>query len=274
MSKLTAPKLTAWGAATIGGAVLLCLGAGYLWGAHTSDASGGGRQVATALVAPAAAVGATGTGSGTGVAVGAGITVTGSGAVRGTPDMLQLAIGVQVQAATVTAALTAADAKASAVQSSLRGHGVDSKDLQTSGLSVQPNYTVSGGRSVLNGYQVSESLTAGLRDLETAGAAISAAAAAGGDSTRIDSISLDLSDTGTLVSAARDRAFAQAKSKAEQYAKAAGVGLGTVLGIQETVATPASPAYAARASSDLAAVPIAAGSQQVSVDVTVEFAIG
>jgi uncharacterized protein YggE len=265
-------KISALGAGVVGGAVLLGLGTGYLWGDHVSGSPGGGRATGTALVAPAAAVGAGGTGSG--VVVGAGITVTGSGAVRGTPDTLTLAIGVQVRGTTVTAAMDAANAKSSAVQSSLRGHGVDSKDLQTSGLSVQPEYTTSGGRSVLNGYQVSESLTANLRDLRTAGTAISAAAAAGGDSTRIDSISLDLSDTGTLVSAARDRAFAQAKGKAEQYAKAAGVELGAVQGIQESVATPGSPIYASAGDVRAAAVPIAAGSQQVTVDVTVQFAIG
>jgi uncharacterized protein YggE len=254
----------------IGGAVLLALGAGYLWGGHTAGSEGGGRAAGASLVA--AAYRADGTTSGTGA--GAGITVTGSGAVSGTPDTLKLAIGVQVKAPTVTAALAAANGKAAAVQTSLRGHGVQSKDLQTSGLSVQPDYTQSGARPVLSGYQVSESLTASLRDLATAGAAISAAAQAGGDSTRIDSITLDLPDTGTLVSAARERAFAEAKSKAEQYAKAAGVGLGSVTGIQESVATPPSPVYAMPSMAAAGAVPIAAGSQQVSVEVTVEYAIG
>jgi uncharacterized protein YggE len=264
-------KITVVSAGAVGGVALLCLGAGYLWGGHTSDVSASGRTVGTSLVAPAAAVG---TGTGPGGVVGAGITVTGTGAVSGTPDTLKLAMGVQVQATTVTAAMDAANAKASAVQASLRDHGVDSKDLQTSGLSVQPDYTTSGGKSVLTGYQVSESLTASLRDLKTAGGVITAATASGGDSTRIDSISLDLSDTGTLVSAARDRAFAQAKSKAEQYAKDAGVGLGAMLGIQETVATPPSGVYAAPSSANMAAVPIAVGSQQVSVEVTVVYALG
>lgn len=260
-------KTTALRAGAVGGAVLLCLGAGYLWGNHTSN---GGRVAATSLVAPAAAFGSTGAGSGN---VG-GITVTGNGAVSGTPDTLKLTIGVEVTNATMTKALDAANSHAAAVQKSLRDHGVGDKDLQTSGLSVQPNYTDSGGRSVISGYRVSESLTATLRDLKTAGDAVSAATQAGGDATRIDSVSLDLSDTGTLVSAARERAFAQAKGKAEQYARAAGVDLGAVLSIQENVSNPTPVMYAAPMAAKASDVPIAAGSQQVGVDVTVVFAIG
>jgi len=262
-------KTTALRAGTLGGVVLLCLGAGYLWGSHTSN----GGRAATSLVAPAAAIGSATAGSGTQ----GGITVTGDGTVSGTPDTLKLAMGVEVTGSTVTAALDAANGKAAAVQKSLRDHGVDAKDLQTSGLSIQPNYTESGGRSVITGYRVGESLTATLRDLKTAGDAVSAAAVAGGDSTRIDAVSLDLSDTGPLVTAARERAFAQAKSKAEQYAHAAGVDLGAVLSISEAVTNTSPVPYAmpmAAAGAKVADVPVAAGSQQVGVDVTVVFGIG
>jgi uncharacterized protein YggE len=208
----------------------------------------------------------------------AGISVSGTGKVSGTPDTLRVNLGISVTGDTVGAALATANAKADAVQKSLQGSGVAAKDLQTTGLNIQPDYSSgTGGRTVLKGYQVQESLTAVLRDLKTAGAAISAAAQTGGQAIRIDDISLDLEDTGALVTSARANAFAQARAKAEQYARAAGVSLGTVTSIQETVQTPVpQSAYsvAAPAAADLAAVPIQAGSQELSVTVTVAFAIG
>lgn len=211
-------------------------------------------------------------------AASSGISVSGVGKMTGTPDTLRVNLGVSVTGDTVSAALATANAKTEAVQKSLRGNGVAAKDLQTTGLNIQPNYTAGkGGQAILRGYQVQESLTAVLRDLKTAGAAISAAAQAGGQAIRIDGISLDLEDTSALVTSARANAFAQARAKAEQYARAAGVSLGKVTSIQETVQTaiPQRYAYGAAApvAADLASVPIQAGSQELSVTVTVVFGI-
>jgi hypothetical protein len=242
---------------------VLGLGVGYLWGGH------GGSALRT-ITAPAALAASSTAGANS---TSAGITVTGTGTVSGTPDTLRLSMSVSVTQPSVSAALDAANAAASRIQGSLRQHGVADKDLQTSGLSIQPQYA-GGNKPVINGYQVNESLTATLRDLKSAGAAITAAAQAGGDATRVDSVSLDLSDTGPLVTAARGKAFAQAKDKAEQYARAAGVRLGDVVSISEAIATPAPVTYAAAAVPSASPVPIATGSQDVGVTVTVVFGIG
>ncbi len=239
---------------------VVALAGAYLLG--TSRTPGAGVASAAAATLPQAGT----SGSTTG------ITVQGTGKVTGTPDTLLLSMSVSVTGDTVSAAMGSANAKASAVQKSLLAHGVAKADLQTSNLSIQANYSSSGTK--VTGYQVSEGVSATLRDLRTAGAAVSAAADAGGDSTRVDGISLDLGETGDLVSAARDSAFAQAKSKAAQYAKAAGVGLGKVLSIDETT-QPSEPSYAMpmAARADMKSVPIQAGSQDVAVTVTVVFAI-
>jgi uncharacterized protein len=208
---------------------------------------------------------------------GSGITVSGVGIMTGTPDTLRLDMGIAVTGDTVSAALSSANTKAAAVQKSLRDSGVADKDLQTTGLNIQPHYVSDGGNgSKVSGYDVSENVSAVLRDLKKAGAAISAAATAGGQATRINGVSLDLADTGALVTGARSDAFAKARAKAEQYAKAAGVGLGQVVSINESVQT-SQPVYPMAATLDAKAaagsVPIQAGSQDVSVTVTVVFAI-
>jgi uncharacterized protein len=207
-----------------------------------------------------------------------GITVGGRADVAGTPDTLRLDLSVVVTAPSVSKALAKANGSADAVQKSLLASGVAKKDLQTSGLNISPDYEFSNGTSRLKGYQVSESVIAKLRDLGRAGDAIGKAVGVGGNAVRVNGISLDLEDTGVLVSQARDRAFADARTKAEQYARAAGRSLGEVVSIAENVSTPSPTpmpfAAADSASRELAKVPIQPGSQDVSVGVTVVFAMG
>ena len=207
---------------------------------------------------------------------GPGIAVGGRASVAGTPDTLRLDLSVVVTAPSVSEALASANRAANAVHQSLLGSGVEKKDLQTSGLNISPDYDYSAsGAPRLKGYQVSESVTAKLRDLSRAGDAIGKAVGAGGDAVRVNGISLDLQDTGALVSAARDKAFAEAKAKAEQYARAARRTLGDVVSIAEdaAISSPVPFAAASGLSSDKASVPIQPGSQDVSVSVTVVFAM-
>lgn len=208
----------------------------------------------------------------------AGITVTGSAEVAGTPDTLRLDLSVTTKADTVAEALGQANQATTKVQDSLRHSGVDRKDLQTSNLQVQPDYSYpANGTPVLRGYQVTEGVTARLRGLGRAGAAIADVTRAGGDALRINGIQLDLGDSSTLVAAARDKAMADAKAKAAQYAKASGRSLGAVVSITEDVSQPPPVDYAMRAGAaadSLKAVPIEPGSQDVGVRVTVVYAFG
>ncbi len=201
-----------------------------------------------------------------------GITVTGTATVTGTPDTLRLAMSVTSTRSTVGDALAQANAAAARVQKALKNNGVAAKDLQTSGMSIYPQYAGSG--STITGYQVRESLTASLRDLGKAGAAISAAVTAGGNDARVDSVGLDLEDTGTLLTAARAKAVSDARTKAQQYADAADRGLGDLTSLTETVTSPSTPyAYDGMKATAPAPVPIQAGSQDVQVSVTAVFAL-
>jgi uncharacterized protein YggE len=93
---------------------------------------------------------------------------------------------------------------------------------------------------------------------------------------QVNGISLDLEDNGKLLTAARDQAVANAKTKAEQYAKASGRNLGAVVSITETVADPPPVNYdlraAAKATDSASPVPIQDGSEDVGVTVTVVYA--
>jgi uncharacterized protein len=198
------------------------------------------------------------------------ITVTGVGTVTGTPNQLVLSMGVQVNGSTVSSALDQANQAVSSVTAALARRGVAAADIQTSGLAIWPNYQ--GNSQVPVGYGVSESLTATLNDLSAAGSQIQAAVHAGGNAVTVDNVSLNLTDSGSLLAAARTNAVADARTKAGQFAKALGEPLGPVISItpvdQTTPVIFGPNANAAKSS----AVPISPGSQQVSVSITVVYA--
>lgn len=202
------------------------------------------------------------------------VTVTGTGTVTGTPDQLLLSMGVQTSGPSVSGALAAANRAVRAVTGVLRHGGVAAADIQTSGLSIYPNYRGSGAPS---GYAVSESLQVTLRHLATAGTLISQATRAGGNATVIDGVSLNLPDDGSMLAAARTKAVADARAKAAQYARALGRSLGPAVSVSET--PPPQPiigfgAAMPAAGAKSAAVPVHPGTQQLTVTVTVVFALG
>jgi uncharacterized protein YggE len=199
------------------------------------------------------------------------IAVTGSGNVTGTPNQLALAMGVQVNGPSVGSALARANDAVSHVTAALRARGVAAADIQTSGLSIWPNYPANS--QAPSGYAVSESLTATLNSLAAAGGQVDAAVHAGGDATTVSGISLNLTDTGPLLAQARARALADATAKAAQYARALGEPLGPVVSVTDQAYTPPPPVYGAESSAPAkASVPISPGTQQLSVSITVVFA--
>jgi uncharacterized protein len=189
--------------------------------------------------------------------------------VTGTPDELRLSLSAEAQAASVGAALDQANEAMTAMRDALTAAHVAPADLQTSGMSVQPQYNQ---HNTIIGYTVSESLTAELRNLATAGRTISAAIDAGGNAARVDSVSLDLGDQAARLTArARAKAVTDARNQAGQYAKAAGTRLGRVLSIRaagsNAVPTPIPREFfMARA-----AVPISPGTQQITTSVVVVY---
>lgn len=201
-----------------------------------------------------------------------GIVVDGVGRVSGTPDVLRVTLGVSIRRADVSAAMKAASARQHRVRAALKRQGVADRDLQTSDVSVYPE-TDNKGRP--NGYRVTQTLTAKLRDLDKAGRAITDAVEAGGDEAVVHGVSFALEDNAALLEQARDDAYADAKAKAERYARLSGRGLGEVQLVAETAdpgrARPVPYAQLARSSGDSLAID--PGTSEVSVSVTVRWAL-
>jgi hypothetical protein len=252
-------------------AVIGVAAAVFLTGAFAAGAGLGGST-------PAAASGPAGSQAVlTGQAVTSGsrarITVTGTGNVTGTPDQLMLSMGVQTSGGSVATALARANRAVRAVTAALARTGVRASDIQTSGLSIQPDY---GSSPVPDGYGVSESIQVTLRHLAIAGTQISDAVRAGGNATVVDGVSLNLSDNGSLLAAARARAVADARTKAAQYARALGQPLGPLVTMSEQSPVQPLPVFAtpgAQPSAGSSRVPVSPGTQQVSVTVAAVFAL-
>jgi uncharacterized protein YggE len=193
------------------------------------------------------------------------ITVTGSATARGAPDTAVFTFGVSSTGATAKSTLAANAAQMRRIIVALVRTGIARADIQTQDVSVYPRTNESG---VVEGYSVNGSVTATVRRLARAGAAVDAAVAAGANET--SGPQFDQSSRSELTHRALRDAFADARTRAETLAKEAGSSLGEVRRIEEAAAPQPVPIgmYAERLA---AKTPIEPGTQQVQATVTVTF---
>lgn len=193
------------------------------------------------------------------------VTVVGAGQVQGVPDTLTADVAMEFIAPDVSGALNQSSQRQQAVIDALTGSGIDRKDISTTQVSVQPQFT----DSKISGYQASNAIKVKIRDTAKASHTLALIASTGGDATRINSVDYSIEDDSDLVHDARARAFDDAKNRAEQYAELSGLHLGKVISISEQSggSTPPTPTPMPRAA--IEAVPLQPGQQTVNFSVTV-----
>ncbi len=205
------------------------------------------------------------------------ISVTGTGRVVISPDVADLRVGVSATKPTVKAARDTAAASMTRVVAALKKLGIADADIQTTVLSLQPiyDYSTNSNPPRLTGYQLSNSVSVTVRNLDKVGDAIDDALAAG--ATSFDGVTFRVDDPAKAEAQARQAAMAQAKSKAETLAKGAGVSLGAVASISETSAPIPYPVYYAQAAGAALdksiPTPVEAGTNEVTVTVAVSYLI-
>ncbi|MEB3982694.1 SIMPL domain-containing protein [Mycobacterium sp. 663a-19] len=193
------------------------------------------------------------------------VTVVGSGQVQGVPDTLTAGVGIEFTAPDVTTAMNQTNDRQHAVINALVGAGVDRKDISTTEVTLEPQY--SGGSATITGYRATNAIRVKIHPTDAASRLLAVVVNTGGDATRISSVSYSIADDSQLVKDARARAFNDAKNRADQYAQLSGLRLGRVLSISEaTGGTPGGPPPAPPRS--MAAVPLEPGQQTVSFSVT------
>jgi uncharacterized protein YggE len=201
----------------------------------------------------------------------AAISVTGEATVSVPPDLAQIDAGVTSEAKTAREASDANNAAMGKVLLALKGAGIEEKDFQTSRLSLQPQSAPNRtGPSAIVGYRASNRVTIRLRDVTKVANVIDTLVGAGAN--EIGGINFMVSQASKLLDEARERAVADARRKAEIYAKAAGVTLGAPLSISEEGNAAPIP-YRRMAVGMAATAPVAQGEETLQVNVSVSWAI-
>ncbi|MEM1075840.1 MAG: SIMPL domain-containing protein [Pseudomonadota bacterium] len=203
------------------------------------------------------------------------ITTTGTASVDAAPDLAMIRVGVTHQARVAGDALDQTSASMQQVLARLESLGVEPRDLQTTGLSLQPIWSRQNNGSEapprVTGYVARNGLTVRVRNLEELGLILDSVIQDGANT--FDGLAFSLQDPEAIMAEARADAVALAMAKARQLAKAADVVLGPVLSISEGGSAPRPvmmETSAARMASD---VPTASGEISLVARVTMEFQI-
>lgn len=199
------------------------------------------------------------------------LDVQATGVSTRAPDIATISAGVVTQAAKAGEAM-AANAKAmSATIAALKRAGVADRDIQTQSVTLQPQYRYGDNQPpVLTGYQASNRVSVRLRDLAAAGGVIDALVGAGAN--QIDGPTLSVEHPEAALDEARAKALATARTRAELYARAAGLTVRRIVRISESEeARPVVRPIAMMAAKRADATPVEAGEQELMVNLSVVF---
>ena len=201
------------------------------------------------------------------------ISVTGEATVAVAPDLAQIDGGVTSDAKTARDASEANNAAMGKVLLALKGAGIDEKDYQTSRLSLQPQFATpykGSDRPGIVSFRASNRVTVKVRDVTKVANLIDVLVGAGAN--EIGGINFTVTQASKYLDEAREKAVADARRKAEIYARAAGVTLGDPISISEEGAPV--PAFRGKLAAPMAAsTPVAPGEETLSVTVGVTWAI-
>jgi uncharacterized protein YggE len=195
------------------------------------------------------------------------VTVTGEATLAVAPDAAMIRIGVSSQDKTAREASDANARQMTAVLAAIKSNNIAERDIQTSRLSLQPQYDPNkSGTARLTGFQATNQVTVRIRDIGNLAAVLDSAISAGAN--EMSGIEFIVSEQSKLLDRARDDAIADAHRKAERYAKAAGSRLGHVVAISEEGSSPPPRLMQALRAG---AVPISPGEQTLRAAVTVSY---
>lgn len=230
--------------------------------------------VATGVTLPAAAQQATPAAVAPILTDGTLLDVTATGKATRVPDLATIRAGVVTQAPTAAAALSENGQRMTRVVAALRKAGVGERDIQTSQLQLQPQYRYAENQPpAITGYQASNTVSVRFRDVAKSGPILDTLVAQGANQIDGPTLSVDAADA--ALDEARTDAIRRARARADLYARAAGLKVDRILLIAEDggqLPQPPMPMLAmARMSKMADSTPVAAGEQDLTVNVSVRF---
>lgn len=201
------------------------------------------------------------------------LSLAASGEVSRKPDMATISTGVQTEAPTAAEALRLNATRMTQVIAALKKGGIAEKDIQTSGLSLSPQYVYQENLPPkLTGYQASNQVTVVVRDLTRLGLAVDAVVNAGANS--LGGIAFGLQNSDAAEDAARLDAVKALQAKADLYARATGYRIARLVTLSEGggYSPPTPMPMLAMARMDKAeSTPVEAGELKVRIDINATF---
>jgi uncharacterized protein YggE len=201
------------------------------------------------------------------------LTVAAEGRVTRAPDIAEVSGGVVTSAATAAAAMAENASRMTAVVAAVKKAGIADRDIQTTGLNLQPQYRYADNQPpVLTGYQVTNTVSLRLRKLGEAGRLLDTLVGVGANQISGPNFSVDAANA--ALDEARVAAVAMARTRAQLYAQAAGLRIKRIVSISEGGTIEPGPRpmmMMARADKMAAAPPVAPGEVALGVNVTMVF---
>ena len=198
------------------------------------------------------------------------LAISAEGEVKAQPDQASVSLGVQTTAPTAAQAMADNAARMTQVIAALRRQGLEGRDIQTSGISLQAQYNYQPNKPPeLTGYQASNQMGVTVNDLARLGPVLDAVTASGAN--QIEGVSFGLKDPQAAQDQARLKAVKALQAKAELYAGAAGYHVGRLVNLSEgggAQPLPFAPKVMAMAARAAAPTPVEAGELTVRIEVS------
>lgn len=200
------------------------------------------------------------------------LDVVATGEVTRVPDVVRINAGVVTQAPTAAEAIRQNAARMATVRAALARAGIADRDIRTSNVSLQPDYRYAEDQPPqLTGYRASNEVNVRFRDIAASGAILDALVAQGAN--QINGPMLEIERPETALDEARTAAIANARARAELYARTLGMRVVRIISVSEpgAVQAPPVPVLRMQANAADASTEIAPGEQVLSVSLTVSF---
>lgn len=198
--------------------------------------------------------------------------VSGEGNATATPDVALVTVGIQASGQTVKAAQEQINSVINKVSEAIKAQGVEAKDIKTQNYNINPEYDYSGIQKI-KGYLANTNLSVKVRQIDKVNSIIDAATQNGAN--QVGGVSFNIDDKTRLENEAREKAVAEAKSKAENAAKIAGFKLGKIINYSENFGGFPAPIRAMGTLNAVSekATQIEPGSSEVTVNVILSYEI-
>ncbi len=202
------------------------------------------------------------------------LDINATGEVTRVPDLAVITAGVVTRSATAGGAIQQAATRMGRVRDALRQAGIADRDIQTSNISLEPQYTYANNQPPkLNGYAATNQLSIRFRDIENTGKILDALVAQGAN--QINGPNLTIDKPEAALDEARAKAVAAGRARADLYARSLGMRVVRLVSVNESggsyAVPPPMPMYARAEAAQAADTKLDAGEQKLQINVAMTF---